>query len=269
MGYFTITKYNDNLYQIKDALGVLSTLVIGNEKALLLDTCYGIGDLRKEVEAITDKELIVVNSHGHMDHASGNNQFDSVYIYPEDINLCKKHTSTPWRQSNIDAAKRLNALPENFDEVKYLALREGNLKPLSIGQIFDLGGVTLEVLAMEGHTTGSIGLYIKDWKLMLVSDAICPFVWVFLEESTNLSTYVKMVERTLGYDFDNFLVGHGAKMYPKAKMYEFYDVAKNMELDKAFKVPYADKYHGESYCYTRGKLYGPDDCGVVFDPRRL
>ena len=34
---------------------------------------------------------------------------------------------------------------------------------------------------MEGHTTGSIGLYIKDWKLMLVSDATCPFIWIFLE----------------------------------------------------------------------------------------
>ena len=78
MSYFTVYKYNDNLYQIKDALGVLATLVIGEEKALLLDTCYGIGNLKKEVEKITNKPLIVVNSHGHMDHSCGNYQFDKV-----------------------------------------------------------------------------------------------------------------------------------------------------------------------------------------------
>ena len=37
MNYFTVFKYDDNLYQIKDALGVLSTLVIGNDKALLFE----------------------------------------------------------------------------------------------------------------------------------------------------------------------------------------------------------------------------------------
>ena len=46
-----------NLTTIKSvsslAIGVLVTLVIGNEKALLFDTAYGIGDLKKEVEQIT------------------------------------------------------------------------------------------------------------------------------------------------------------------------------------------------------------------------
>ena len=50
MSYFTIFKYNEKLYQIKDALGVLSTLVIGQEKALLFDTGYGIGNIKEEVE---------------------------------------------------------------------------------------------------------------------------------------------------------------------------------------------------------------------------
>ena len=66
MGYFDVTKYNDNLYQFKDKLGVLVTLVIGTEKALVLDTAYGIGNLKKEIREITDKPLVVVNSHGHM-----------------------------------------------------------------------------------------------------------------------------------------------------------------------------------------------------------
>ena len=102
MGYFTVFKYNENLYQIKDALGSLITLVIGEEKALVFDTGYGIGDLNKEIKQITSKPLIVVNSHGHMDHSCGNYQFDKVFIDKRDLELVKKHNSKPWRIRNIN-----------------------------------------------------------------------------------------------------------------------------------------------------------------------
>ena len=101
MEYFTIYKYNDTLYQIKDALGVLSTLIIGCDKALLFDTGYGIGNLKEEVERITTKPLIVVNSHGHMDHACGNYLFEKVYIHPDDIKLCTEHNGIERRKRNL------------------------------------------------------------------------------------------------------------------------------------------------------------------------
>ena len=48
MNYFTVTKYNDSLYQLKDKLGVLVTLVIGEEKALVIwSIVVGIINLRK------------------------------------------------------------------------------------------------------------------------------------------------------------------------------------------------------------------------------
>ena len=55
----------------------------------------------------------------------------------------------------------------------------------------------VEIIGMEGHTKGSIALYNKDKRLILVSDATCPFVWMFLEESTTVSEYIKMLEEVL------------------------------------------------------------------------
>ena len=269
MGYFTVYKYNENLYQIKDALGSLITLVIGSEKALVFDTGYGIGDLKKEISEITNKPLIVVNSHGHMDHSCGNYQFDKVYIDKRDLELCKKHNSVPWRIRNINSAKRMNVLPENFDEQLYISQNEGNLDFINIGDKIDLGNLQLEVVNMEGHTTGSIGLYINDWKLMLVSDATCPFIWIFLEESTTVSVYVKMLEEVLKFDFDNFLVGHGARMFPRQKMIDFYEVAKNINLEESVKVSFPNFDNANSYCYTKGVMYNQDHCGIVFDPNKL
>lgn len=269
MSYFTIHKYNDNLYQIKDALGVLTTLVIGSKKALLLDTGYGIGDLKQEVLNITNKPLIVVNSHGHMDHSCGNFQFDNIYIDKRDEQLLKLHNNKDRRQRNINSAIKMKVLPNDFDIEKYLNEGIGNLNFIKQGDIFDLGDLQLEVINMNGHTKGSIGLYIKKWKLMLVSDATCPFVWMFLEESTTVSEYINMLEEVLKLDFDNFLVGHGARMFPRSKMIDFLNVAKEIDLNKSVKVSFDNFEQLNSYCYTEGQMYNQDQCGIVFDPNKL
>ena len=269
MGYFTVTKYNDNLYQLKDKLGVLVTLVIGKEKALLLDTAYGIGDLKKEIEEITSLPLVVVNSHGHMDHSCGNYQFDEVYINMKDYDLCVKHNSRKWRERNIRSANNLKALPDRFDVEKYLNQSFGNLKPLNYGDLIDLGDLELEVIDMRGHTQGSIGLYIKDWKLMLVSDATCPFIWIFLDESTTVKEYVDMLHQVLKLEFDNFLVGHGARMFPRERMYEFLKVAEELDMNKAVKVSFNNFEEYDVYCYTEGVMYNQDHAGIVFDPKRI
>lgn len=41
----------------------------GKEKALLIDTGIGIGNIRQKIEELTDKPLIVVMGHG--DHTGG------------------------------------------------------------------------------------------------------------------------------------------------------------------------------------------------------
>ena len=51
-------------------------LLEGSEKALLLDTGYGAGNLRAFVEQLTDKPVIVANTHYHPDHAGGNGEFE-------------------------------------------------------------------------------------------------------------------------------------------------------------------------------------------------
>lgn len=269
MSYFETVKYDDYLYQIKDKLGVLATLVIGETKALLLDTCYGIGNLKEEVENITSKPLIVVNSHGHMDHSCGNYQFSEVYIHPYDINLANKHNSFERRKQNLLSAKAQKILPIDFDEEAYLSQNAGNLKPLEIGQIFDLGNLKCEVLPLYGHTQGSIALYIASKKLMLVSDGTCPFVWLFLKESTTVTEYITNLKNILKYDFDNFLVGHGARLLPKKRMYSFLEIAETIDLEKSIRVSFNNFDNLNSYCYSHDKLYDQNGCGIVFDPNKL
>ena len=48
---------------------------------MLIDTGYGYGNLKQVVKSITDKPLYIVNTHGHVDHTSGNAQFERKSIY--------------------------------------------------------------------------------------------------------------------------------------------------------------------------------------------
>ena len=59
-------------------------LLIGSEKAMLIDCGMGIGDLKSAVRKITDKPLIVVISHGHVDHTGNARQFEEIWIHPKD-----------------------------------------------------------------------------------------------------------------------------------------------------------------------------------------
>jgi glyoxylase-like metal-dependent hydrolase (beta-lactamase superfamily II) len=55
-------------------------LIEGKEKAALIDTGVGVGDLKPFIRELTDKPLIVLVTHGHVDHALGAVSFDEVYM---------------------------------------------------------------------------------------------------------------------------------------------------------------------------------------------
>lgn len=269
MGYFKVFKQSEKLYQFKDALGSLSTLLIGSKKALVLDTCYGIGNLYQEIRNITDLPLLVINSHGHMDHSCGNYQFDEVFISSKDYELAKNHNSIEWRKRNIATAMKNNVLPDGFDEKTYIERREGNLKFLDDIKEFSLGDISIEIISASGHTAGSIAIYCKELKLMIVSDAICQYVWLFLEDSTSVTDYINTVERILKEDFEYFIVGHVPGLLPKKTMIEYYDCAKNIDLRKAQKVSFENFDNIESYAYCTDYLYSKNGCGIVFDKNKL
>lgn len=271
--YFTVTKINEKIYQFNDKMSVLSTLVIGSEYALVLDTCYGLGDLKTAIRGITNLPLIVVNSHGHMDHTCGNYQFDEIYIDEEDVELCKKHNGIYYRKRNVKNATARGVLPENFDEQKYCSYNEGNLKIVKEGHIFDLGDIHLETVKIPGHTNGSIALFIQEMKIMIVSDGACPYVWVFLEESTNLTTYLNSLYKLLDYDFNSFLLGHGAGLMDRSFMYRLVEITKKV-ISGEYKdqyVPYSapDFEEEGTFSLSESKLYEAGKCGILFNINKI
>ena len=78
------SKLRKGVTMIKDGI-VNEFLIEGSDRAVLFDTGLDIFDIRKYVSKLTKKDLVVVNSHFHPDHANGNHHFDKVHIGEKDV----------------------------------------------------------------------------------------------------------------------------------------------------------------------------------------
>jgi len=233
-GYYLIRKIYPWLYSIYDPENSYCYLAIGDERALLYDTAYGIGSLPGVIRNITDKPVTVVLGHGHTDHANGAYQFDEAWVHEADFELCQGSTSASYRWGFLNyLSESGQILPENFDANAYINAGAGNLKKLEPGQVFDLGGLHMEVVGMEGHTAGSVGLLAREHRVLLDSDAASSQVWVFLPEALSVSQYIAMLERTILLDFDTFFPGHSDVPMTKADFRKIINVARNASVEKA------------------------------------
>src|SRR5580765_436826 len=83
--WFSATKAGEGLWIISDHGSDNIYLVEGNDKAMLIDTGLGVARLSAFVKTLTTKPLIVVNTHGHPDHAGGDFEFKAVYANSADF----------------------------------------------------------------------------------------------------------------------------------------------------------------------------------------
>lgn len=139
-------------------------LIVGQERALLIDTAFGIGDLRGLVETLTDKPVDVVNTHFHGDHSAGNGQFETIFIHKYDI---------PYLEMSEKAENRLLPAPGTYREEDIIPLQSAKHVAMEDGFVFRLGeGHEVEVIHMPGHAAGGCMLLDRKYNLLFSGDAV-------------------------------------------------------------------------------------------------
>lgn len=269
-GYYRVTEIGDGRYRIYDPLGVFTDLFMGSEKALLWDTSYGFRDLKSVVKTLTDLPLYVVNSHGHIDHACGNYQFEEpIYIHPADIPVIRDHHG-PYRkklavQMAASAAdpitgEPLNAIGPDFDACKYLERPLGNLREVREGAIFDLGGMHLAVIEVPGHTPGSIGLLYMEEKIFYAGDSMNDDLWLFLPEACPLSVYKETLKKAWELDFDTLIMSHTPQPLPKKVLLDYMETAEQLNYAKGYPFSAPLTPEASARRFVR-EGFTPDDMG--------
>ena len=197
-------------------------LLEGTEKAMLIDCGMGIGDLRGAVEMITDKPLIVVISHGHIDHTGNARQFDEIWIHPKDRDKPIPQDTARRKFDTERIARRqksciggyftmFNLYPYDLN----VDLREpetyGNMPvihDLYDGQEFDLGGGRI-VTAYEcpGHSPGEMVFLDNQTRCLFCGDALNYNLGVGAVPVETTVRYMKRLQE-MGDRYDRIYNGH-------------------------------------------------------------
>ena len=145
-------------------------LLVGSEKALLIDTGTGVFDLPALVRSITDKPLQVVLTHGHPDHAGGIGWFDEVYAHPDDFEMSLNLSYESHRGYAEGMLKMNAAAPVTAeDTVRFEKLPK--MLPLLDGETIDLGDRRVMVFETPGHTPGGLSFLDVRERIMITGDA--------------------------------------------------------------------------------------------------
>ena len=137
-----IIQIDNQSWRIEDQ-GVRFFLLTGEEKALLVDSGMTVRNAKEIAEDITSLPLSLVNTHADPDHIGSNDEFDSFLM------------------NSAEAVNYYN-----------VQQRTGNYIPAEDGDIIDLGDRKLRIIAIPGHTPGSIALLDEERRVLISGDTV-------------------------------------------------------------------------------------------------
>ncbi|MBQ3904367.1 MAG: MBL fold metallo-hydrolase [Eubacterium sp.] len=187
-------KIGDGIYLINEFDSTNCYLVVGSEKALLIDCGTGFCNLREAAEKLTDKPIILTATHGHVDHIGGAGQFEELYLHKADCGLFNKiQTAVPVRKLFVAFSGVIKENGFSKSDVK-----KGKYKtkiiPFDSNFVFDLGDRKVTVHHTPGHTKGSVALIDDREKFIFSGDNVCDALWMHLPGSTSLEEWLPSAE---------------------------------------------------------------------------
>jgi glyoxylase-like metal-dependent hydrolase (beta-lactamase superfamily II) len=214
------------LYEPKQWQEKVSYLIVGTERALLFDTGMGIGSISAVVEQLTDLPITVLNSDTHPDHTGGNAEFTSVLAMDTDFT---RERTNGYRNEQVRGELAAEALcesvPVHVSEDDYQVRAWSASQFVADGHVIDLGGRTLEIVAIPGHTPDAIALFEPASGYFWTGDSFYEgTIWLFFPE-TDLASYARSVERMadLVPQITRVLPAHNAPIADPVRLTELRD----------------------------------------------
>lgn len=263
---FTSKQVSPHIKRVITPCGVCMYLVEGRERAVLMDTGFGFGDLKGYVDLLTAKPLDVLLSHGHMDHAGGSAQFDRVYLDPLDWELEKWHNT---RERRIwDVHHGPGGMPRGVTDDDFLPDREAPYLPLSEGDDFDLGGVTVKPIAVPGHTAGSLVFLIAEDRVAIFGDACGENTLLLFRESVPIPAYRAGLLHLKEFEgqYDHVLRNHGSFTSPKRILDDNIELCGDIMAGRDAAIP--DEFMGMAGCLGRPKEHPGKVGNILYDPNK-
>lgn len=198
---------------------VNSFLIIGETKDVLYDTGMGIASIGKAVSELRtglgrqEVPLMVINSHNHLDHNGGNNDFNEAWIIEDEwaIRKLTEGVSGGFVEYWAGLAPHQGIeVPEGFDPESFSIppFPRASIRFLADGEIVDLGNRQFRVMHTHSHSPDGLALYDEKNKVFFGGDTFISGLLLV----RNLVLLEQDLARVALLDIDWQYSSHGAQL---------------------------------------------------------
>jgi glyoxylase-like metal-dependent hydrolase (beta-lactamase superfamily II) len=249
-GRYTSRQINENTFAIEERTLFsqgLCYLLCGEERALLIDSCFGLKGFEAAVRRLTGLPVTVANTHAHVDHIGGNHFFDEIWYHEADRGIFALHTD-PIYTLRLAA----EGIPRPARGLAGLLIGDmlhidtsGNYRHFEDAHVFHLGKRDIEVIPTPGHTPGSVCFLDREAGMLFSGDTVCEWgvLLHILGEGRPPEVFLDSMRRLKGLwgEFDSVWPGHHGFPVEKGYIDEYLACARQIVEGQA------------SYGITRGR----------------
>lgn len=219
--YYKAHKMADGVWQVLSD-GDYTYVLEGDDELLCIDGGSGVGNLREFCQSLCPEKPLyrIINTHFHVDHTMSNYLFDVTYMAPQTYS------------HRLDPGHEAVGIPGDYPVVF-----------LHDGDIFNLAGRPLEVLAIDEHAPGSLQFLDRKSRILFCGDELNGN---FFDSRISVERSYRNLKRWASYrkDYDTLAAGNG--IHDASYVEKYLEMAEHILFEDpdcgvALYKPYADK----------------------------
>ena len=209
--WFTIEEIDRETYAISEYRHWEEThcyLLLGRERALLIDTGLGVGNIREVTDRLTSLPVTAAATHVHWDHIGGHRYFDRIAVHEAERGWLAGDFPIPLAVVKRNLAKEPCEFPADFRIEDYQIYRGEPQLVLHDGDRLALGDRTVTVLHTPGHSPGHCCFYEPERGYLYSGDLIYSGCLDAFYPSTDPRLFAQSVRKVRRLAVKHLLPGH-------------------------------------------------------------
>lgn len=209
--WFTVEKIDEDTYAISEYKHREEThcyLLIGKDKALLIDTGLGVANMKEVVGKITSLPIMVVVTHVHWDHIGGHKYFNNFAVHENEKEWIMGKFPLPLPVVKKNLLNGECGFPKNFSIGKYEIFQGTPQLILQDNDVIDLGKRKITVVHTPGHSPGHCCFYEEERQYLYSGDLIYKGCLDMFYPSTNPKIFAQSIKKVSELRVAKILPGH-------------------------------------------------------------
>lgn len=180
----------------------------GRDRDLLIDTGLGHFPLLDHIEALTERPILALATHGHFDHIGGHYEFPERAIHAAEGSLLTNPDPKETLVLDYCGPHMFERVPFGWDQASYRVRPAPATRILEDGDVVDLGDRAFEVLHVPGHSPGGMALWEKKTGLLFAGDTVMDGELCDYLHHSSKEAYLQSMERLRRLEVTAVHAGH-------------------------------------------------------------